>query len=69
LWCIALQVGEILERFTAIISRRYIGEPEFTYCFDGNAAVYGTRRAYVSNWPLTDKIGRLRNNLSLLRVL
>ena len=66
---IALQVSEILECFTTIISRRYIGEPEFTYCFDGDAAVYGARRAYVSNWPLADKIGRLRNKLSLLRIL
>ena len=56
MWCIALQVSEILECFTAIISRRYIDEPEFTYCFDGDAAVYGAGRVYVSNWPLATEL-------------
>jgi hypothetical protein len=41
---IALKVSEILECLTAIVSRRYIIEPEFTYRFDGDAAVYGARR-------------------------
>ena len=55
--CIVLQVSEVIECLTAVVSRRYIIEPEFTYCFDGDAAVYGARRVYVSNWPLVIGLG------------